>query len=648
MASLSTKGQSSATPGKRHRHRRSGAISGDYEVLGLGVLSPENPRSDDVSKTSLTGAGTGKEYSKTPPSDKAGDIPDYLDKHFQFNNDSDFSNKPLSSEFTFPSNSTTLSNKFPREQIDEGSNMKQNGYTSSGLSSPLYISHKKSASTSTGPRTKFFLTEDTCFNEDDVPNAVIDLDEVSNSNTPKEENRPNFHKRTKLSPLDYLNNDAFMLLFKDNSPFLVNTKPLLQQPIQEHSGDVFDESDEETVQNDKKKVDNENCESYSSPQLILDNLYTDSAINSSSSSLHSNKLVDRVSINLSNNTSTKVTTTRKPISKANRYQSIYDQSYRISSALKNSSTESLALKVPNNRIQSPCPKDIGKGLGHSSSLPILKSSSASRTNSKYSTIERTNVHDYQNPASSWLTSANTYCNDDRVTTSEPNNHNHNHINAPNYSTDGLCNSPSSNFSAQSYTVLSLKGGSHSTDNLSADILNKDSDLSKKVNNLPKKSSGDRHVDECFIQSDKTKKYEFVYDPKPTRCGESRNTSSASSVASCNKSWRKSPIPSIALNSNKPYSAFPKYQGNTPNATKADKEASSAGKRSPDSRDTQRGIYSDKIYGTHSANVSSARNLNKKNKSLESRGSNKGSLTNNASDKNPKKVYRKFSNWFKKK
>ena len=641
MASLSTKGQTSAASGKRHRHRRSGAISGDYEILGLGLLSPGNSRIDDVSKTTLTGAGTGKEYSKTPPSDKAGDIRDYLDEHFRFNNEDDFTNKPLSAEFTFPSNATTLSNKFPEEQVEEGSNMMQNVYASSGLSSPIPISHKKSASTSTGSNTKFFLTQDTCFNEEDVPNAVIDLDEVSKPNTPKEENRRNFHKRTKLSPLDYLNNDAFMSLFKDSSPHPVNTKPLLQQPIQEHSGDVIDESDEENVPNNKKKVDTEKPESFSNPHLALDNLYSNSSVNSSSSSLHSNKLIDKVSINSSNNNSIKVHTTKKPISKANRYQSIYDQSYRISSALKNSSTESIAFQTSNNGINSLCQKDMGKILGHSSSLPVLKSTSASQNNSK-----RPNVHGYQNPVSSWSISPRNHCNDDRILTSEPNNH----MNARNYSTEGFCNSPSSNVSTQSCIALSLNGkcGSLSPAKPSGDVQSKDTDSSKRGSKLLKKSVRNRSSDENFMQNNTSKKIEFSYDSNPTKWNKSRSASLVSSVKSGDRDWRKSSTPSIILNSDKLYSACPKYQESKPKATKADKECSSAKKRSSNYRGTKGGTYSDKLCSPRNDNLSSVRNLNKKNKPLESRGSTKVSLTSNPSEKNPKKVYRKFSNWFKKK
>ncbi|ODV77674.1 uncharacterized protein CANTADRAFT_30087, partial [Suhomyces tanzawaensis NRRL Y-17324] len=65
----------SVTPlgGGTHRHRRSAAISGDFDAMGLGLFSP-SPSSNE---------------------------PDFQ-KHYNFNNCEDFTNKPSSSEFSFP------------------------------------------------------------------------------------------------------------------------------------------------------------------------------------------------------------------------------------------------------------------------------------------------------------------------------------------------------------------------------------------------------------------------------------------------------------------------------------------------------------------------------------------------------------------
>lgn len=399
MSSLPNPSQITLTPGKRHRHRRSAAISGDFDLMGLGLFSPSNtsiggPNAFISPQTTTDESVSGTDNGTTND----------LDKHFHFNNEDDFCKKQVGGEFSFP-------NKTP--DMSQGNQRSFNSLTSPprrhtsnySLNSPIRLSHRKSASASTTPKTKFFLTEETNFNNENIPDAVIDLDEILEANLRVDDTTPMaspIHKRTQLTPPEFLAHDEFLsspFLKASSSPFISSPlstthNPLFQQPIKELISDTEDIEDVEEIgepNNDNIDVLNDNeGEFFTNPQDVVDQLYTNSSANSSCSSLKSMRNIEKTLSNSSNNSGnsnskpTAIPSNKRSGAHANRYQSFYDQSFKISNALKVSSSESVNIvrsDSQNIKITGPNSKAF-RVLGHSSSLPSLKSSPLKRNVSK--------------------------------------------------------------------------------------------------------------------------------------------------------------------------------------------------------------------------------------------------------------------------
>lgn len=400
MSSLPTPSHLSTTPiqRNRHRHRRSAAISGDFDVMGLGLFLPQPP---------------GR------PSPAPGTSDQDFDSHFRFNNEEDFRNKPKDDGFAFPdrppdskSDLLTFPLRTPEltfTKTPDLLNAQQVGATpprflvspsrktpSYNLNSPIRLNAFKST-----PKTRFFLTEETNLNNENVPDAVIDLDDILNANLhigDANYSASPFHKRTELMPAENFD-DEFLA-----SPFLklgvhlssphqvfgaspMAAQTLFQQPIQEQTGDAIEEDDDEDKNLDLLPSDSE--EMFINPQQTLGGIYSNSSANSSSSSLRSganigtsrvpsSHLIEKTFSNSSKdsagssnaaftqNMPSSTPTSKRSGAKATRYQSFYDQSFKISNALKVSSTDSVDIVKSNNGAPT-------KILGHSSSLPSLKS-----------------------------------------------------------------------------------------------------------------------------------------------------------------------------------------------------------------------------------------------------------------------------------
>lgn len=446
-----------------HGHRRSAAISGDFDAMGLGLFSPP-------------GTGAGNTPSKKPS------LSDFdIDKHFQLNNDEDFVNPDKNMDFSFPNVSTSpntnahanylhsASVPSPRNSAIFTSPPKRllNHHSFNSLNSPIRLG-RKSQHFHMPPKTRFFLTEETQLNsESGVPDAVIDLDEVlsanlhigdqsgGNSNNSSSTHLPQpqlitshthgrSHSFTPSSSKDMnginsaspmvapfemypdendctlLSSSCFKLYPSPfiSSPLSTNNNPLFQQPIQEM--DHYTDDLQEVVEIEiPKEADGESevgrlpnsasasdieQEIFPNPQTALVGLYSNDSANSSCSSLRSsntarnvsNPLIEKTFSNDSTNNYSNPNFNTPPSSysnpnqhgkrsgaKATRYQSFYDQSFKISNALKISSTESVNIvrTTSNDSGGSFFPKEV-KILGHSSSLPSLKTVLNKRSNQK--------------------------------------------------------------------------------------------------------------------------------------------------------------------------------------------------------------------------------------------------------------------------
>lgn len=421
-------------PGARriHRHRRSAAISGDFDVIGLGLFSPPPP----ISKTSrhsavLSGSLNMTQHqlshqrlflssfvSHPQPSDAI----EYPDSRFQFSNDDDFFNRPEQDPFHFPvksSDMTLLSLPCTPRYLASPRKV------DSTLNSPIRLKSNKNASSANCPLTpKLFLTEETTLNSENIPDAVIDLDKILNTNT-------NTNTNTNRHTCDNSDNDfEFGIRNQDDflaSPFArlglslfsssaYSSPSYLRQPIRDQTADAIVEEDdlddfrlaEEDMleeQSEGTAVLDENdivpsevgSDIFANPQNTFHSLYLTNSENSSNSSLPSSggvqKLpsasnIGKIPSNSSKDSavSTFFSFSSTPVSKrssakATRYQSFYDQSHKISSALKYSSTESIPLisscAIENTKMTgasgNECRTKVDKSLGHSSSLPSLKS-----------------------------------------------------------------------------------------------------------------------------------------------------------------------------------------------------------------------------------------------------------------------------------
>lgn len=426
MSSLPNYSNLADNYGKRHRHRRSAAISGDFDAMGLGLYSSTNQINNslmipivkaDISNIKDTD-DVGKPITKRSESmlDDIGtydeDInyncndDDDLDKHFQFNNEADFSNKPTSDSYTFPT-------KTP--EIPGCSSFSINSYCTpkrshtSALHSPIKLSHKKAASTSSTPKTRFFLTEETTFNHENIPDAVIDLDQVLDANLPpvtKQSGIELNHKRTKLTPSEYLTENDFLSSPFSKvsgspricSPLSVVNNTLFQQPIQElvndDAEDGLSEAFYDNQYEDSSQMEKDFGNTMISPLIRAEKLYSSSSANTSTSSLPSHKTSDK-GFSIYSGANDHLAHSKRSGAKANRYQSFYDQTWKVSNALKVASSESVDLARSNSfnrRIQgSISTSHESKSLGHASSYPNFKSNQLKKKNFSIANEKRTRI-----------------------------------------------------------------------------------------------------------------------------------------------------------------------------------------------------------------------------------------------------------------
>lgn len=372
MSSLPTPSHMGGMSGPRgHRHRRSGAISGDFDAMGLGLFSSP-------------------QLSTSASSNQAIPINDDLDRHFHFDNEKDFTNKPVSSSFSFPTKSPDLSYSAVSPLHSLASPVRR-PRPSSVLNSPIRMASQTRSSTNlNSPLTKFFMTEETNVDSHNVPDALIDLDDVLNSNLHigDQSSIGNAHDDFLASPFIKPNSSPFI-----SSPLSASNNTLFHRPIQESTPDAIAEEED----NPATTESDDDCEIFARAPNTLTDFYYNNSCNSSSSSLRSfsnkptNQAIEKTYSNGSKDShnsgqnqqllgSLNTPPSKRSGAMANRYQSFYDQSYKISNALKVSSTESVNLTLTNSNDGTSNEKE--KTLGHLKSLQSLKSTSNKRKASK--------------------------------------------------------------------------------------------------------------------------------------------------------------------------------------------------------------------------------------------------------------------------
>jgi hypothetical protein len=343
---------------------------------------------------------------------------DDIDRHFPFNNEEDFTTTPNMSSFSFPNAptapnpSTNGSFSFPATSKTPDLSKSSPRYTSTlspgrrasflgtnSLHSPIKLgtSYHRQTKSSSYIKTRFFNHED-YVDDDDIPSAVIDLDEILNANLSiGDTSCSNELVSQHQIPTDDIfppDDDFLASPFTKQSisnPFInspyhnVNSTPIVEQPIEEQTDSIAEEDDIDIDRieiHDNVVIDDSDDEFFLHPPPP-GSIYNNASANSSSSSLRrlpNSHLIEKTLSNSSKDSTNSGTAhnirivTPPPIgqkrsgAKANRYQIFYDQSNRISNALKNSSSDSINLV----RTNSNGSKEL-RSLGHSSSLPSLKS-----------------------------------------------------------------------------------------------------------------------------------------------------------------------------------------------------------------------------------------------------------------------------------
>ncbi|CAN3372250.1 hypothetical protein DIURU_004216 [Diutina rugosa] len=349
------------SPGvRRHRHRRSAAISGDFDAQGF-VFSPP------VAKTPASAPPS------PPPTD--GD-------HEPFNNLDDFATKP--SEFSFPMAPAPAS------------------ASTSALNSPIRLghpgSHRRTRSSSSAQRPRYIEPPASALTP---KSGTIDLDEILRASESAASvtgaSGPSFSGG---APLALAAEDVFLAspFFKTSSS---NQSMLTSSPIGHREDAIAEEEDDDADARHEVSIDDAaSVDEYYLPPPNQD-VYSHGSASSSTTSLtkSSSQAAPVWSANSSRD-SVKGSTTPPPTmvhrrrrsgAMAPRYSIFYDQSNRISNAMRNASSDSIPLtrttsqsggSTPNSSLAPPvaqllAPKD--RFLGHSASLPSLKSASAAGT-----------------------------------------------------------------------------------------------------------------------------------------------------------------------------------------------------------------------------------------------------------------------------
>lgn len=422
--------------GKRtHKHRRSGAISGNFDAVGLGLFSPPPPIShaarhsphslNPIPQAAAAGNHQHLLLSLTMLNSKSDS--DVLDWHYNFCNEEDFSNKPTDADFEFPSkspNSPILPFCSPKVVISQ----RRASGSSLMLNSPIRLRNKKSAS-SMNATPRLYLTDETILDEHNIPDALIDLDEILNPNNALMGDRTESligaeprsfhdtldeagllpHSRSHAQQPYSFSPYSSPAYFKQSIREPADRAIVEECDIEETSLDI---SAEQNCSLPSISIASENLPLLSAPALLSGPVTASTAselyelsVNSSNTSLPSieisssqrNASATLLEKSVSNSSRDSAfsglvfvrsnSIKRGSGAKASRYQTFYDQSLKISYALKNSSAENVntnssgTMSHSQSAYESLLQPNSGhscnvhsqhEGLGHCSSMPCLR------------------------------------------------------------------------------------------------------------------------------------------------------------------------------------------------------------------------------------------------------------------------------------
>ncbi|KAI5961069.1 hypothetical protein CANMA_003843 [Candida margitis] len=376
---------------RTHRHKRSQAISGDFDGLGLFNIPPPPPVSSPggpsavASGTTAQSIPTHSSYyshrsalsnsnvfgspainnntnnsnsnsrtiSASAPKERVvgfADTPrtktdeEYeLDRYFHFNNKDDFAN-PIDGEFAFPKSESDHSNEDTLLNYSTSPTSHGVTYTTNfrkSLSSPIQLSNKLSHSSlrqqgtphlSQSPKHLTYQSsqqqqQQQQQQQSDVPDAMIDLDYILTANL---HIGSHVHDDTIFSTDEFLGSPA---IAEEEDTTVAEDRTILPSPALKNHDDI-EEQDLQELQLDEEA----DAEPLAQPS---NNFY--SSTNSSSSSFNSVPPTQPQPSSASSSVpaqpptpSFSTPTRQRSGAKAHRYQIFYDQSNRISNAMRGS------------------------------------------------------------------------------------------------------------------------------------------------------------------------------------------------------------------------------------------------------------------------------------------------------------------------
>ncbi|KAI5950255.1 hypothetical protein KGF54_005212 [Candida jiufengensis] len=388
---------------RTHRHKRSQAISGDFDGLGLFNFPPSiinnngggnnsngnnnqssstssnlNLHSSHIYSKSISNSTTNSfvgssqiSSSSSVPKERSisfandsrpnkltltEDNDFELNRHFNFNNKEDFANPIDLKTFEFPSPSpfqdkiyefNDNNNDIAQEQDyeEEEDNTIYTTNFKKNLSSPIQLNNKISQCSLNSSKLQNQLNID-----ENIPDPVIDLDYILTAN---------LHIGNSNDDTLIFNQDDYL-----GSPAIVEEDDDIEDQLISNDDDVKSIEDPTTTTNlNLLNTNLSHDDDLQQPSTFY------SSANSSTSSFTGNNTPNLFSTTTNNNNMTP--TQQRSGAKAHRYQIFYDQSNRISNAMKSSAESIDRSSTPPLQLQLQ-PVFRKKYLNHSSSLPSLK------------------------------------------------------------------------------------------------------------------------------------------------------------------------------------------------------------------------------------------------------------------------------------
>lgn len=367
-----------------HRHRRSAAVSGDFDA-------PLNPWGSGVWASSPTKSQKSSLHCSSKSFGGLGDFMSLqLSDSYQFNNHSDFVKPPetFSFPYTVLYDSCTTPPESPRVALCTALSHSSLSHASpsvfrqspqkriiftSRLDSPICLGNSNSCSL---PNTRFFTSEETVFTTRSIPEPIIDFDKaldlvhlrLESPRAPR-----HLHEHSSVSPTPSISHDAFF-----------DTAAIEEE---KDSDVLLDVQGSLWPRDDPAFINQAQISQYMAPDThILTNSSSDSLLvcmrHPGDGDMVLFVQMDRFSSNVSNSSDSEqqshsllisppLPQSKRSGAKANRYMLFYVQTNRVSNALRESSLECVNI-VQSNLGAGAAVKSTEHKLDHSLSLPTLR------------------------------------------------------------------------------------------------------------------------------------------------------------------------------------------------------------------------------------------------------------------------------------